>query len=374
MPSPSLRLPGLPRLEIRTSTLLTVVVLAAFVLPLLSAPDRPTGVAVLLAVLTALALILSVLGHEIAHALVARAFGGRVDHIALTFAGGHTQYHGEKVGTLGSLLVSLAGPAANLVLAGLAAGAAALLPVGAAPAQVVGLTATLNVALAVFNLLPGLPMDGGRALETALGAVLRRRALGTRITAVLGMAIAVLVVLVPLYRMMRAGGAGTGLMLTLLWAVVIASMLWQGASAALRGASLQERIDVLTARDLARRVPLLRPQTLLGELPDALRHDPDALAGALVLAPAPGGGAPRVLRIDVDAARGVPAASRPSVPVTAVAAPLGELGELPAGLAGDHLVEAMMARPHPVYLVREDDGTVLGVIIGSEVAARLRGR
>lgn len=373
MPSPSLRLPGLPRLEVRPSTLLTVLVLAAFVYPLFSGPDRGAGTAVALALTTALMLIVSVLVHEICHALVARAFGGRVEHIALTFTGGHTQYRAEKVGALGSLLVSLAGPASNLVLAGLAWALAGLPAAGSASAQVLSITATLNVALAMFNLLPGLPMDGGRALETALGAVLRRPTLGTRITAVLGMAIAVLVVLTPLVRMMQAGGAGTGLLLTMVWAVIIASMLWQGASAAWRGAGVQDRMEQLTARGLARRLPLLRPGTLLSELPAQLAQDPAALATVLVLDPA-ADGTVKVLRIDPDAAAAVPAASRGAVPVSAVAAPLGSLGEMPADLAGEELVEAMTARPHPVHLVREADGTALGVIIRSEVATLLRGR
>src|SRR5699024_12561685 len=99
-------------------------------------------------------------------------------------------------------------------------------------------SAGLVMVLAVVHLLAGLPMDGGRALATLLGAVLGRADLGTRITAWLGRAIAVAVVAYPLGRIMRDGGAGSLSLLTLVWALLIAGMLWQGATRALAGARL----------------------------------------------------------------------------------------------------------------------------------------
>ena len=70
----------------------------------------------------------------------------------------------------------------------------------------------------------------------------------------------------------------------------------------------------------------------------------------------------------------VPAGQRGNVPVSAVAAPLGEVGELAAGLNGSQMVTAMLARPHPLYLVREQTGAVVGVIKSADVNAVLRGR
>ena len=145
----------------------------------------------------------------------------------------------------------------------------------------------LNVVLALFNLLPGLPMDGGRALESLLGAVLRRPVLGTRITAWIGRAIAVGVVVLPLSRIVRLGGAGGFSLLTLVWALLIAGLLWQGASRALEEARVQERVGALDAAALARPVRLLAPHTP----PPARRAG--RRAGCAGRAGAPGGRARR---------------------------------------------------------------------------------
>src|SRR5699024_10198686 len=140
------------------------------------------------------------------------------------------------------------GPLSNLLLAGLCSGTVQLAEPGTVATVFLSVSAWLNLVLAVFNLLPGLPMDGGRALETLLGAVLGRADLGTRITAWLGRAIAVAVVAYPLGRIMRDGGAGSLSLLTLVWALLIAGMLWQGATRALAGARLQARRRARRAR------------------------------------------------------------------------------------------------------------------------------
>ncbi|HEX7349696.1 M50 family metallopeptidase [Brachybacterium sp.] len=369
--SPTLRLGSLPPLQISPGTLLTVLLFAVLMYPALSRAGDPPTTTALLAVGIGLFMILSVLAHEVAHAVVARAFGATVDHIALTLWGGHTQYRSRRMSSVGSVMVSLSGPFANLLLAGLATGLVQLTSPGEAAATFFSMTAWLNLVLAVFNLLPGLPMDGGRALESLLGAVLRSPELGTRITAWLGRAIAVAVIAYPLWRIVREGGAGTFSLLTLVWAMLIAGMLWQGATRALEGARLQGRIRTLDARTLAAPARILSPQTPLTQLgPD------EDLTTVLVLDPA--GARPGVVgrasRIDPEAAAAVPADHRAAVTVGAVARAIGELGALPASLHGDELIEEMLSHPAPAYLVIDEDGAARGVILSAEINALLRGR
>src|SRR5699024_6955952 len=219
MTSPTVRLGPLPPLRVSPGTLLTVLLFAVLMYPSLARGGAPPTTAVLLAVGIGVFVLVSVLGHGAAHALLARAFGATVARAALP--------------------VLLAGPLSRLLLAALCFGAVQLGDPGTAAAVFLSVSAWLNLVLAVFNLLPGLPMDGGRALEPLLGAVLGRADLGTRITAWLGRAIAVAVVAYPLGRIMRDGRAGSLSLLTLVWALLIAGMLWQGATRALAGARLQ---------------------------------------------------------------------------------------------------------------------------------------
>lgn len=370
MSQPTLRLGSLPPIRLSTGTLLAVVVLAVIVQPTLMRAGLGAGTAIVLAVAVGVAMIASVLVHEMAHALVARAFGGTVDHIALTLWGGHTQYRGEGIGAAGSTLISLAGPASNLLLAGSAAGAAALIPDGGAGSLVLSLIGYLNLALAVFNLLPGLPMDGGRALESVLGAVLSSRTRGTRITAWIGRGIAVLVLVVPLWRL-AGSELGTGTLLTVLWAVLIASLLWQGATRALQGAQVQDRVEVLDARGLAQRLPLLPAEQPVAAL-DRMPAGPGQVL--VVAAPTAPGAHPQVMLPDAGALAAVPAQARGSTPLGAVSTAVGPLVPLRADLRGDALVSVMLDRPAPFYLVREDDGSALGVINTARVQQHLRGR
>lgn len=371
MTSPTLRLGPLPPIRVSPSTLITVLLLAVLMYPALSRSGAAGTVVALLAVGIGAFTILSVLVHEAAHALTARAFGASIDHIALTLWGGHTQYRARSMSAVGSILVSLSGPAANGVIAALSAAAGDLAPAGSTAAVFFSVSAWLNLVLAVFNLLPGLPMDGGRALESLLGGVLRNPVLGTRITAWIGRAIAVGVVLFPLIRIVRSGGAGGFSLLSLVWAMLIAGMLWQGASRALEGARMDGRIRTLDAASLARPLRIVAPGTMLAELGTA-----GPLEQLVVLDPA--GSRPgmlgRVYRVDPAAAASVPPAHRDRTPVHAVSGPIGEMGMLPASLQGDELIDAMLTHPMPIYLVLDAQGNPGGVILSADVNALLRGR
>lgn len=143
-------------------------IVAQSILPQADA-GRPAGVYWAIGIPTALLFLASLLAHEVAHALVARRKGVPVRSITLWVLGGVTQLGGETRSARADLEIAAAGPLASLavggvlILATLAAnsvGAPAL--VGAA----LGWIGAMNVLLAVFNLLPGAPLDGGRILRS----------------------------------------------------------------------------------------------------------------------------------------------------------------------------------------------------------------
>lgn len=118
----------------------------------------------------ALLLFLSVLLHELAHSVVARSRGITVDGITLFIFGGVAEMRQEPERALDEFLLTIVGPLSSLALAGTFVLLSRLLAgVGASPAAVVaGTLGTLNLVLAVFNMVPAFPLDGGRVLRSVL--------------------------------------------------------------------------------------------------------------------------------------------------------------------------------------------------------------
>ncbi|PVZ06331.1 site-2 protease family protein [Actinomycetospora cinnamomea] len=150
---------------------LIAVVMARSELPLLAPGYAPAAYAAA-GLAVALLLMVSLLAHEAAHAVVARAHGLGVDGITLWLLGGTTRLRGEPEGPRAELRIAVVGPVVSGVLAGLfalAAGGARWVATDLVVAVLVEL-AVINLVLAVFNLLPAAPLDGGRVLRAALWA------------------------------------------------------------------------------------------------------------------------------------------------------------------------------------------------------------
>jgi Zn-dependent protease len=139
-----------------------------------------------------LAFFASVLTHELCHAVAARALGVGTAEVTLYVFGGAARITSEPGGPGGEALMAMAGPLASVVLAGLFALASQATTgwVG----QLAWFLGAGNLVLAVFNLLPGFPLDGGRLARALVWKLTGRRALATRLTAWLGRGLAVLLV------------------------------------------------------------------------------------------------------------------------------------------------------------------------------------
>jgi hypothetical protein len=130
-------------------------------------PDLGPG-AYAVAIAYAVLLLISVLAHEAAHAVVATRAGYRVDRVVADLWGGHTAYDSSTARPGASAMVAIAGPAANallalvawLVLPGVPDGISLLL---------VGAMLYANAFVAGFNMLPGLPLDGGFLVDSSSG-------------------------------------------------------------------------------------------------------------------------------------------------------------------------------------------------------------
>jgi Zn-dependent protease len=146
--------------------------------------------------LCALALFASVVAHEFAHALVARRFGVHTRAITLFLFGGVATLEREPPTPRAEIAIALAGPAMSALLAGVAFGAfvlTAALATGGLRENLgmfLAYVTTANGVLAVFNLLPAYPMDGGRVLRAAVWHVRGSRATATMAAALAGVVLA----------------------------------------------------------------------------------------------------------------------------------------------------------------------------------------
>src|SRR5690606_24633702 len=143
----------------------------------------------------------------------------------LEILGGYTEMDREAPTPRAELAVSLAGPAVSLAVGVVAGAGAAVLPDGA-PRQIAFLVAIANVIVAAFNVLPGLPLDGGRALRAAVWWVSRSKQRGTAVAARGGQVVAGVTVVAAVWLYATGLVSFFGLVLM----VLVAASLWQGAS------------------------------------------------------------------------------------------------------------------------------------------------
>jgi Zn-dependent protease/CBS domain-containing protein len=134
-------------------------------------PGRSIVAYVIAAIIAALLFLASLLAHELAHSLVARRNGIEVESIVLWLLGGVAQLRGEAKTPGADFRIAIVGPLTSLVLAivfGLAAGGLVALGGSGLALGVLTYLAATNAVLAVFNLIPAAPLDGGRVLRAAL--------------------------------------------------------------------------------------------------------------------------------------------------------------------------------------------------------------
>lgn len=303
----------------------------------------------------------AVLVHEAAHAVVAHRLDYPVGPITIHFLGGATQIEEESRRPRDEFLIAVVGPVASLVIAGVAgllwwAGPDGLLLFA------VQFLAGANAFVGVLNLVPGLPLDGGRVLKAAVWGATKDMFRGTLVAGWIGRIAAVIVVLWPV----AIGPAITGRTASLydtLWGVLIGLFLWSGATAAISSARVRQRLPQLVARDLARRT-LAVPADL--PLAEAVRRAQEAQAGGIVTVSATG---EPIGLVNEASLLATPAERRPWLPTSTVARTLTEGLSLPATLHGEELIKAIGRTPAPEYLLVEADGSIYGVLATADVDA-----
>ena len=296
-------------------------------------------------------LYVSVLVHELSHSVVARGYGLPVRRIVLWPLGGVSEIDREAPTPGREFAIAAAGPALSLVLGGIGWGLYQVVNTGIAGALIWQLVFA-NIIVGLFNLLPGLPLDGGRMLRAVIWLVTKKPNTATLAAAWTGRVLAVGLLAVPFFT----GGLAGGDMVSTLWVIVIAGFMWTGATQSIKATRFRERLPALQARRLARKAISVPASTPLAE---AVRRADEAGARAIVIVDHENR---PIAIVNESAVMATPTERRPWIDVGTLARTIDPSLVLNADIGGMALLDALRRAPATEYLLTEESGEVYGVL------------
>jgi Zn-dependent protease len=217
-----------------------------------------------LGIITTLALFLSVFGHELSHALIGRVEGIEIEEIVLHPFGGLARLRHEPDSPRAEFRIAVAGPAASFIFALLAFGAMAVSAMGKywIAAAVFRVIAFGNLLLAVFNLFPGYPLDGGRVLRAILWHRAGNMNEATRIASLCGQVIAWTLVVFGFYFVLAWHDYFMGL-----WTVLVGLFLRSAASNVMK---VPRAGNFATVADAMISPVIIKPDVLISHFVDTI--------------------------------------------------------------------------------------------------------
>ncbi|AFY91781.1 site-2 protease family protein [Chamaesiphon minutus] len=226
-------------------------------------PDLPGSTPLLLGLVTALLLFSSVLAHELGHSFVAIKQGIKVDSITLFLFGGLASLEKESDSPANAFWVAIAGPAVSLVIAAILTGLGFATHITGPLAAIAAVLAAINLSLGLFNLIPGLPLDGGNILKAIVWKVTGNQYKGVKIASIVGQAFGWVAIASGLLPVFLYGSFDN------FWNLLIGSFLLQNAGKSAQYARVQERLTGLTVADaVTPNSPIIRDNITLREFVD----------------------------------------------------------------------------------------------------------
>lgn len=241
-------------------------------------PGLAAGVPLLLGLFTALLLFASVLAHELGHSFVAKSQGIGVNSITLFLFGGLASLEKESKTPAEAFWVAIAGPLVSLFLAGFLGIVGYATAVSGPLAAILSLLVSINLALALFNLIPGLPLDGGNILKAIVWKLTGNPYKGVKFAGRVGQFIGWTAIATGILPLFITGNFGS------FWNLLIGWFLLQNAGRAAQYATVQEQLDGLTAGDaVTPDSPVVSSQLSLREFADQLILTPGTWRKFLVV-------------------------------------------------------------------------------------------
>lgn len=197
----------------------------------------------LLGLVAALLLFSSVLAHELGHSFVAIKQGITVNSITLFIFGGLASLEEDSKTPGEAFSVAIAGPVVSLILFGLFTFLEVSLPLSQPLSAVVGLLATVNLILALFNMIPGLPLDGGNVLKSIVWKITGNQYRGVFIASIVGQFIGWSAIALGVLSVFGVTQFGS------LWTALIGFFLLQNAGRSAQSATIQDKLSRFTAEE-----------------------------------------------------------------------------------------------------------------------------
>jgi Zn-dependent protease len=221
-------------------------------------PERSAQTYYVMGTVAALGMFASIVFHELAHSLVARLYGIKIAGITLFIFGGVAELEDEPPTPKSEFLVAIAGPISSVVLGGALYLIAMLLETGSPPEvlAVLSYLTVINIVLAVFNLIPAFPLDGGRMLRAALWWRQGDLRKATRLASLMGAALGIALMIFGAYN------AYDGALVGGMWQILIGFFVFNAAGQARRQTEIVARLQGVSVAQLMRALPPHAPDGL----------------------------------------------------------------------------------------------------------------
>jgi Zn-dependent protease len=312
----------------------------------------------------ALMLFASVLAHELGHSFAAKRQGIGVNSITLFLFGGLAALEKESATPKGAFWVAIAGPLVSFALFALFFTAGQVLPLAGPTAGIVGLLAYINLALGAFNLIPGMPLDGGNVLKAIVWQITGQPYKGLVLASRVGQLLGWTAIALGAASIVGLSPIGS------IWTLLIGLFLLQNANRTAQFGELQGRLTGLTAEDaLVQNSPVLQASTSLREFADTTLLSGTLTWRKFLVTDASGALVGTVL---VDALRRIPREQWEQTPVAAV---MDSATAMTTVSSDQPLLEVIQTleteQLHTLAVIRQD-GSLAGLLEKSSIQSLLQ--
>lgn len=308
----------------------------------------------ILGFVTALLLFASVLAHELGHSLAALQQGIEVKSITLFIFGGLASL-GEESKTPGdSFKVAIAGPLVSFALFGLFSLLRVTTPIAGPLEAIVALLAYINLALGVFNLIPGLPLDGGNVLKAIVWKITGKPYKGIAFASTVGQIFGWAGILLGGASILGFTNYGS------IWTILIGWFLLQNAGLSAQSAAIQEQLSGLTAADAVYlESPIVSADIPLREFANTYIIGSQVNWRKFLVVDAEG---QLIGEIEVDAMKTIPTNDWWNIPVRDLTKPIENVRTIPAAEPLLEVMPLVQAENPGVLTVIKEDGSLVGLI------------
>lgn len=302
----------------------------------------------------AVGVFFSIVFHEFSHSLVARRFGMPIKGITLFIFGGVAEMEEEPPSPKAEFLMAAAGPIASFVLAFIFFRMQAFALAGGWPAPIAGVTASLgyiNMVVAIFNLVPAFPLDGGRMLRAGLWHLKKDLHAATRISSQMGSAFGIVLIVLGVIAFLQGNIIGG------MWWFLIGIFLRSIAAGSYRKLLMHEILQDKPVRQFMRPNPVTVPpaislQSFVDDYlyPHHFKMFPVVEDGDLLGV------------ISLDDVKAVPKAEWHRRRVLDIMQAPGKDNSVAADMPAEKLLSAMIMPGRPSRFIVVEDGRLAGII------------